>query len=191
MLSFAAVHTLAGCLLAVDAEADVLGWGRPATLLLIHDRALHPGCSARLRVMRSVEFPLHPDDLLTDPAGLPALLHRLATAVGQPDRTAGPYRVTLDTIIGLIRGVESDARLLAWAAVYDDILIAAGEPFQVRRVDAVDTDGRVYQLTHLHGEDHPHLVVDDEPDPHDTPATGPGLAALLAATARFTGRSRS
>ncbi|MEH0827806.1 MULTISPECIES: hypothetical protein [unclassified Micromonospora] len=191
MLSIPAVHTLAGCLLAVDADADVLGWGRPATLLLLlHDRPQHPDGPARLRAVRSVEFPLHPEDLLTDPAGLPALLHRLATALGQPDRDAATaYQVTLDTIIGLI-GIRSGARLLAWAAVYDDLLTAAGRSRRVRRVDAVDTDGRVYQLTHLYGEEHPALAVHEGPDAAHTTPAGPGLAALLAATARLAARSQ-
>ncbi|MGN9920281.1 hypothetical protein [Micromonospora palomenae] len=190
MLSFSAVHTLAGCLLAVDADADVLGWGRPATLLLLHDRPLHPDGPARLRAVRSVEFPLHPDDLLTDPAGLPALLHRLATALGQPDREAATaYQVTLDTIIGLI-GIGPRGRLLAWAVVYDDILTTAGGRRRVHRVDAVDTDGRLYQLTHLHGEEHPALAVHDGPGAANTTPAGPGLAALLAATARLAARSQ-
>lgn len=72
VLSFPAVHTLAGCLLAADANAETLGWGSPATLLLIHDRRLDTAGPAPLRAMRGVEFPLHPNDLLTDPAGLPA-----------------------------------------------------------------------------------------------------------------------
>ncbi|MBQ0896749.1 hypothetical protein KBX37_27270 [Micromonospora sp. U56] len=190
MLSFPAVHTLAGCLLAVDADADVLGWGRSATLLLIHDRPLHPDGPVRLRAVRSVEFPLHPDDLLTDPAGLPALLHRLATALGQPDRDAATaYQVTLDTIIELI-GIRSGARLLAWAAVYDDLLPAAGRARRVRRVDAVDTDGRLYQLTHLHAEEHPAVAVHDGPGAANTFPAGPGLSALLAATARLAARSQ-
>ncbi|MFC0030155.1 hypothetical protein ACFFMM_11555 [Micromonospora chaiyaphumensis] len=183
MLSFAAVHTLAGCLLAADAEADALDWGRPATLLLIHDRPVITIGPAPVREMRSVEFPLHRDDLLTDPAGLPALLHRLAESLDKPDAPT-PYRATLDTIVRLIRATQPDVRLLAWAACYDDILTVDGQPRQVRRIDAVDPDGRVYQLTRQIGEDHPLLLVDETPDPGDTPATQPGLAALLAATAR-------
>ncbi|MEV0430586.1 hypothetical protein [Micromonospora sp. NPDC050495] len=183
MLSSAAVHTLAGCLLAVDSDADTVGWGRPATLLLIHDRAVSAAGPAPVRAMRSVEFPLHRDDLLTDPAGLPMLLHRLAVSLTTPDAPT-PYRATLDTILRLIRATEPDARLLAWAACYDDIITVDGQPRQARRIDAVDADGRVYQLTRPIGEEHPWLLVDDSPDPDDTPATQPGLAALLAATAR-------
>ncbi|MGW3607815.1 hypothetical protein [Micromonospora sp. NPDC005161] len=185
MLSSNAVHTLAGCLLAADADAETLGWGQPATLLLIHDRPLNTAGPKRRREMRSLEFPLHRDDLLTDPAGLPALLHRLAASLDNPDAPT-PYQATLATIVGLIRATAPDARLLAWAACYDDIRTVDSQPRQARRVDAVDIDRRVYQLTRLRGEDHPLLLVDDSPDPGDIPATGPGLAALLAATARHT-----
>ncbi|MGW3607942.1 hypothetical protein [Micromonospora sp. NPDC005161] len=190
MLSFPAVHTLASCLLAANTDAETLGWGSPATLLIVHDRRLDTARPAPLHGMRGLEFPLHPDDLLTEPAGLPALLHRLAAGLEHPDPPRA-YQATLDTIIGLIRQREPDARLLAWAALYDDILTVYGERRQVRRVDAVDIDGRVYQLTHQRGEDHPLLLVDDIADPNNAPATVPGLAALLAATARITGgRSR-
>jgi hypothetical protein len=187
VLSFSVVHTLSSCLLAADADADTSGWGDPPTLLLIHDRRQHPAAPPCLREMRSVEFPLHPDDLLADPAGLPALLHRLATGLEHPDSArALPYQAALDTIVGLIRETDPAARLLAWAVLYHDIGTASGQPQQVRRVEAVDTDGRVYQLTRIPGEDHPLLVVDDTPDPVDTPATYPGLVALLAAAARST-----
>lgn len=184
MLSFSTVHALAGCLLAADADAETLGWGQPATLLLIHDRPPHGAGPAPAREVRSLEFPLHRDDLLTDPAGLPALLHRLAAGVGNPDVTT-PYRATLDAIIGLIRAATPDARLLAWATCYDDIHAAGGQPRQARRVDALDTDGRLYTVTRLRGEDHPLLGVTDTPD-SGIPATCPGLAALLAATAGYT-----
>ncbi|WP_240033271.1 hypothetical protein [Micromonospora globbae] len=134
--------------------------------------------------MRSLEFPLHPRDLLKEPAGLPALLHRLASSLDEPT-TPTPYQTTLDTIISRIRATTADARLVAWAVCYDDIHTADGRPRQVRRVDAVDIDERIYQLTRLRGEDHPLVLVDDTPDPADTPATHPGLVALLAATARY------
>ncbi|PSK61234.1 hypothetical protein B0E53_06871 [Micromonospora sp. MH33] len=132
--------------------------------------------------MRSVEFPLRRDDL-TDSAGLPALLHRLAAGLRQPHAST-PYQATLDTIVRLIRATEPDARLLAWATCYDDILTIGDAPRQVRRIDAVDTDGRLYQLTHPRGDDHPLLLIDDTPKPGDVPATYPGLTALLTATAR-------
>ncbi len=184
MLSSNAVRTLTDCLIAADADADQMGWGQPPTLLLVHDWLLRSR-PRRRRAMRSLEFPLHPDDTLADPAGLPTLLHRLAAGLINPS-VPTPYRATLDTIITQVRATRPDARLVAWAACYDDIHIPGGQPRQARRVDAVDTDGRVYQLTHLRGEDHPLVLVDDTPDPNDIPATYPGLVALLAATTRYT-----
>ncbi|MGK5741502.1 hypothetical protein [Micromonospora sp. URMC 103] len=180
MLSFAAVHTLAGCLLAADAEADTLGWGTPPTLLLIHDRPLTSDGTVPLREMRSVELPLRRGDLLTDPAGLPALLRRLAADLHRPS-AATPYEAALDTIVGVLRAAEPDTRVLAWAACYDDILTGVGQPRPARRIDAVDTDGRRYELTRLRGEGQPLLHVHDTSDT-GVPATYPGLSALLAAT---------
>ncbi|MDG4834166.1 hypothetical protein O7627_33415 [Solwaraspora sp. WMMD1047] len=186
MLSFTAVHALSRCLFTTCDEATTVGWGDQPTLLLIHDRRADRA-GATVPVIRSVEFPVHPDDLPADPSELPALLHRLALALHDTDATSVSYRSTLDTIIELIRLREPAARLLAWAVLYDDVHTVDGPPRRTRRIDAVDVDGRLYQLTQLPGEDQPMLVVDDTPEPADTPATGPGLTALLTATARFTG----
>ncbi|MFI7523801.1 hypothetical protein [Micromonospora globbae] len=182
MLSSDTVRALTECVIAADADADQMGWGQRPTLLLVHDRLPTPARPNQRHAMRSLEFPLHPDDLLADSAGLPALLHRLAAALTQPTETS-PYQATLDTIIDRIHVSAPDARLVAWAACYDDTHTRGGQPRQARRVDAVDADGRVYQLTHPRGEDHPLVLVDDTPNPHDLPATYPGLVALLAATA--------
>ncbi|MFI7517387.1 hypothetical protein ACIBVK_28210 [Micromonospora echinofusca] len=183
MLSFAVVHDITSCLIAADAEADTMGWGQPATMLLIHDRPLTiPGSP---REIRGVEFPLHPDDLLTDPARLPALLHRLAAGLGNPTAPT-PYQTVLDTIITQIRAATPASRLLAWATCYDDLLTVDGQQRPARRIDAVDINSRVYRLSHLRGDDHPLALVDDSPPSADIPTTCPGLVALLAATARYT-----
>ncbi|GIJ08438.1 hypothetical protein ACFFMR_29180 [Micromonospora andamanensis] len=189
MLSFNAVHTLTDCLVAADADAEHLGWGQPPTLLLVHDWLLTSARPGRRRAMHSLEFPLHPEDLLRDPAGLPALLHRLAGSLHHRAAPT-PYQKTLDTMIDQARATAPDARLLAWAACYHDIHTSDGEPRQVHRVDAVDVDGRLYQLTRLRGEDHPLVRVDDIPEPADIPATHPGLVALLAATTGHTPTGR-
>lgn len=161
-----------------------MGWGQPATMLLIHDRPLTiPGSP---REIRGVEFPLHPDDLLTDPAGLPALLHRLAAGLGNATAPT-PYQTVLDTIVRHIRAATPDSRLLAWATCYyDDLLAGDGQQRSARRIDAVDINSRVYRLSHPRGEDHPLVLVDDSPPPAGIPTTYPGLVALLTATARYT-----
>ncbi|WP_319461460.1 hypothetical protein [Micromonospora sp. RTP1Z1] len=186
MLSFTAVHALSECLLAAHAEADLTGWGNPSTLLLIHDQPLDAVSPTYRRTMRSVEFPLHPDDRHIDPATLPDLLHRLAADLDQSGGAAVGYRATLDAIVTLIRRTTPDARLHAWAALYTD---SGGDTSLVRRVDAVDTDGRLYQVTQARGEGQPLLATTDHPEPDSAPATWQGLAALLAATLRRTATS--
>ncbi|MFI7208057.1 hypothetical protein [Micromonospora aurantiaca (nom. illeg.)] len=184
MLSFTAVHRLTGCLIAADADADLLGWGQPATLLLIHDRPTSAAEPTPLPEARSVEFPLRPEDQPSNAAGLPALLRHLTDALHH----ATPYRATLAAILGRIHASAPRARLLAWAACYPDVHTVDGQQRPVRRVDAVDTDGRLYRLTRPHGEDHPLLTVDDTPHPTDNYW---GLAALLAATHAYTPRHPS
>ncbi|MBM0273980.1 hypothetical protein JM949_00140 [Micromonospora sp. STR1s_6] len=184
MLSFTAVHNLCTCLIEASTDSTRFAWNQPPTLLLVHDWPLITAATPRGPAMRSLEFPAHPDDMLDNPAGLPALLHRLAATLHSTPRGT-PYNRTLDTIMTRIRDAAPDTRLLAWAACYGDLDTLDGEPRQIRRVDAVDIDGRLYQLTHLTGEEHPLVLVDDTPDPRDLPATYPGLVALLAATARY------
>ncbi|MGC4885736.1 hypothetical protein [Micromonospora sp. DT227] len=180
MLSDNAVRTLTACLEYADADAAHLGWGDTATLLLIHDWSLE-SARPRRRTMRSLEFPLHPEDLLAHPAGLPALLHRLAEDLRDP-AAATPYQKTLQTMLARARAAAPDVRLLAWAVCYHDIHLRDDHLDRVRRVDAVDIDGRVYQLSHALDEEHPIILVDDTGDPADSPATQQGLAALLSAT---------
>ncbi|MEU5565536.1 hypothetical protein [Micromonospora musae] len=181
MLSFPDVHALTSCLAAADADADLRGWGQPVTLLLIYDRS--PAVHEAQREIRSLEFPLHPHNALTDAAGQPALLHHIA---GELDGLATPYQATLAAIVDLLRAATPTVRLLAWAACYRDLQPVDQRLRQARRIDAVDVDGRFYQLTRLLGEDHPVVLVDDTPDPNITPPTYRGLVALLAAAVRCT-----
>ena len=51
----------------------------------------------------------------------------------------------------------------------------------LRRVEAVDVDGRVYQLSRRPGETRPVVLLDEQPDPGDLPATYPPLARLATA----------
>ncbi|MEV6374831.1 hypothetical protein [Micromonospora musae] len=129
-----------------------------------------------------MEFPLHPHNALTDAAGQLALLHHIASEL---DRSGTPYQATLAAIVDLLRVAMPNVRLLAWAACYRDLQPVDQRLRQARRIDAVDIDGRFYQLTRLHGEYHPVVLVDDTPDPNNTPPTYRGLVALLAAAVRF------
>jgi hypothetical protein len=116
-------------------------------------------------------------------AGIPDVLQGLAAVLvrshaAKPCPAPDPGA----TIDRQVADREPGTRFLAWAVVYEDRMPAADGIDQVRRVDAVDTDGRGYQLTRLRGEACPVVIVDERPDPANTPATHPGLTALVAAT---------
>jgi hypothetical protein len=185
MLSFNTTHALTGYLLDADAHAESRGWGNAPVLLLVQDRPLVAAGTRQLRHMRAVTITLQPDKVAERRAGIPGVLHDIvATLADRDSQLAAEHdAVDLDAAAGQICGCG--ARVLAWAVLYEDVHVDAADLRQIRRVDAVDIDGRVYQLTRLRGETHPVVVIDEQPDPAGTPATHPGLAALLAATAKL------
>jgi hypothetical protein len=161
--------------------------------------------------MQALSFTLDPGDLAQHTAGIPAALHALADHLNTPDTGAtGATGNAADPAdasppLAAIRAellAAPPARLLAWAVLYEDIHIHANTDAntgagtdawagpdnigEVRRVDAVDVDGRVYQLTRHRGEPAVVVLIDNQPDPADIPATQPGLGALLSATQRLT-----
>jgi hypothetical protein len=62
---------------------------------------------------------------------------------------------------------------LAWAVLYHDLHATPDRIGEIRRVDTVDIDGRVYQITRLRGEALAVVVIDDQPDPDATPPPTP------------------
>jgi len=206
VLSFDTTHAITGCLLHAETDAHLHGWGAPPVLLVLHDQPYPPG-PPQLRTMQALSFTLDPGDLAQHTAGIPAALHALADHLNTPDTGAtGEASNAADPAdasppLAAIRAellAATPARLLAWAVLYEDIHIDANADAntgagtgpdgigEVRRVDAVDVDGRVYQLTRHRGEPAVVVLIDDQPDPADTPATQPGLGALLSATQRLT-----
>ncbi|HEX8628713.1 MAG TPA: hypothetical protein VF755_11135 [Catenuloplanes sp.] len=176
MLSFDTTHALTSCLLTAEASAPTSRWDNPPTLLLIQDRPIDVVRSAQ-RETRTVQIPLFGDGQ----RGLPAMLHELANALtGSATTVAVDHDIDLKLLGGLLN--DPGLRLLAWAVRYDDLLAQPDALDRVRRIDAVDVDGRVYHLTRLHQEAHPVVLIDEQPDPDHLPATQPALAALIAAT---------
>jgi hypothetical protein len=175
MLSFRTTHAITGELLAATRSA---GWSSHPLLLIIEDRpAGHPD-HPDARHLRVTPIDLPEQLWAAHPGGVAAVLEDLAGGVQDPSRPIRHH----DGSFG------PHARLLAVAVCYDDI---ATDPdndtvAMVRRVDAVDTDGRVYQLTQLPTETNAIAFLDEEPDPRDTPATHPGLSGLLHALNRQT-----
>ena len=166
MLSFTTTHAITECLLCADADAEATGWGGPPALLLLRGHWLAPPPDPQPRRIQVDTFPLPPAALRRH-GGLPAILTAIAARYRRPDlrhpdpTSGGPLR------------------LLAWAVRYEDILAEDTDLAQIRRVEAVDTDGRVYQITRLHGERHGLVLIDEQPDPDNLPATHTGLTALL------------
>jgi len=183
--------------------AERAGDASPAyALLVLHDGEAFdapPGA----RCMSGVAVAIHP--ILVDAyhGGLVDLLPDLAAALTPPHRTAAnrpgqPHTVVhqraAEALTSAFAAPRSGMRLLACAVAYDGIHTdrnpddhrdVPGAVVMVRRVDAVDVDGRVYQAVRLPGG-HATILVDDEPDPLDTPATHTGLAALLTAAVQHT-----
>jgi hypothetical protein len=119
----------------------------------------------------------------THPGGVPGLLAAVAAALTHPHPTTSP---AVEVIGRDIHRTVTPARLIAWAVLYDDLHPEATGIHPVRRVDAVDIDQRVYQLVRHDDQAAGLVVVDDTPDPDDTPATQPALSRLVAACHRST-----
>ncbi|QOC89703.1 hypothetical protein [Micromonospora craniellae] len=186
MLSFPTVHTLTGCLLDLEASADELGWGRPPFLLLIQDQPAPSAPSPKARQMTAVRVPVNPGRVGRYRAGLPHLLLDLATSLST-DRPLGRPTlaacVDLGPIVDRVSDPTPGLRLLAWAVCYEDVLVESDQLCEIRRVDAVDADGRGYQITRLRGEPHPVVFIDEQPGEYE-PATRPGLQRLVHITSR-------
>src|SRR5205814_6628499 len=133
----------------------------------------------QLRPMRALSSTPAPGVLAQHTAGIPAALHALADhlntpGTGEAGNAAGPADASPP--LAAIRAellAAPPARLLAWAVLYEDIHIDADAGAgtrpdgigEVRRVDAVDVDGRVYQLTRHRGEPTVAVLIDAQPDP--------------------------
>jgi hypothetical protein len=152
VLSFATVHALTECLLHVEhdtppaplAAAEHLG-----TIVLAQDI---PACptGGPLRALRVLRLPLLGDQRrhLT----LPAALHQIADAVhniafggSSAGEDSGPLHPDdLAVLRHALHEPRPGLRLLAWAVCYDDLLADDEGLVALRRVEAVDVDGRVY-----------------------------------------------
>ena len=189
MLSFDTVHALTMCLLHAPhaVPAGPVPPGLLGTLVLAQDHPLDPA-DPRVRQLRTLHLSLLGDARRHQ--NLPTALHQIADALaardprlpGHAPAGAGPLHPEDLAVLGLaLREPRPGARLLAWAVSYDDLHADPGHLHRVRRVEAVDVDGRVYQLSLHPGETHPVVLVDEQPDPGDLPATYPPLARLATA----------
>ncbi|GAA5200696.1 hypothetical protein GCM10023322_79090 [Rugosimonospora acidiphila] len=192
MLSFPTVHALTECLLQAQHDTPPAPMGEPeqlGTIVLAQDRPIGP-VRCHLRQLRILQLPL-----LGDPHHhtLPALLHRFADTLAPRPAAAGDHITSSgrtrhedaplhpDDLAALRLALSEPLpglRLLAWAVCYDDVLADAEEPTTLRRVEAVDIDGRFYQLSRRATETGPVVLLDEHPNRDDLPATYPALARL-------------
>ena len=195
MLPFDTIHAITDTLLR--AEVQTREWGAPALILLRDQTRILPTDQPACGVRTSV-FAIDPWEVEGVLGGVAEFLHNTADYLGddnaQADLRADADRypntsgwITADAVTS----PDPDAPLLAWAVAYEDLHADPEQLRDARRVDAVDVDARVYQLTRLRGEPHPLVVIDDEVDPRDTPATYPALTALLDLTRRLETRARA
>lgn len=160
MLSFDTVHAITDHLYLAD-DAHTPDSLATAVVLLLHE---HTDPTSSRRLVRAVEYPLPAAD--ADRVLPEQLLHfarQLAAATGRPP------------------AVETGVRLLACAVRYGDIDLRDDTPKAVQRIDALDTDGRLYRLVRHCRATPPTLLIDDTAGPHDVPATHPALLDILAA----------
>ena len=187
MLSFDTVHALTGHLITASHTPPAR---YPLLLLLFHRRAPHT--APPQRTTRPVTVAV-PD--LTDSA-LSTLLHRSAEAL-HPATDRDPHlpselRAHADTLLGHLDRAGRTETLVAVAVRYNDRYLSEQPTGDTIRVDAVDVDGRLYQITHHRHENHPTVLVEDRPDPTRAPASRTGLTAILttaAATATVSRRA--
>ena len=191
MLSFDTVHALTECLLRVQQDTPPAPPAAPellGTIVLAQDYRLGLP-DWRLRQVRVLQLPLLGDRRRHHT--LPAALHQIADTLAPHPGTAasggmladdGPLHPDdLDVLRHALHERRPGLRLLAWAVCYDDLLADTAHLPMLRRVDAVDVDGRVYQLSLRTGETGPVVVIGEHRDPGDLPATHPALAQLATA----------
>jgi hypothetical protein len=191
VLSLDTVHALVDHLMQLD-TGQFSPLRELGTIAVIHDYPLRHGTPDQ-RGMRLLKLPLLTDHRRhqTLPAALHAIAGSLAPTSAAPEPAAALNDPVLDpfdlaVLRQQVQQPDSGLRLLAWAVCYDDLLTDTHTVTRVRRVEAVDADGRVYQLSRTVREAHPVVLVDEQPDPADLPATYPALAQLAAAAAHTT-----
>lgn len=159
MLPFDTVHAITDHLYLADDAHTPESLTAAAVVLLLHE---HTDPSSSRRLLRAVEYPLPATDA---DCVLPELLLRFARQLTAAGASTG----------------ETGMRLLACAVRYSDIDLDAANPKVVQRIDALDTDGRLYRLLRRRRFTEPTLLIDDIPVLPEVPATYRGLLDILAA----------
>lgn len=178
MLTFPTSHALTDALIAA-AQNPLLAAPLPIVLFLYETADNDTRHQIRCHVIR----PRHTNNPQTLDT---TIVDRVQSLTCQYTDTDGPIPALMAAVTAAV-GDAPGFRMLACAALDDNIVIADDSPHGCRRLDAVDIDGRVYQLTRYHAETHPVVTVDDADEPRDTPAAIPALQAALTLAVRLAG----
>jgi hypothetical protein len=179
MLTFPSSHALTDALIAASTDPRLTA--RLPILLLLHEKAISAtehGIRCHIVRLRHTDAD-GPDT---------AIVGRLEALIRDHTAGQGPI-LDLTHAVNASTRTATGFRMLACAALDDDIVITGDGPHECRRIDAVDIDGRVYQLTQYRTETHPIVTVDDTAEPCDVPAAIPALRAALAAAVHLTSRT--
>jgi hypothetical protein len=180
MLTFPTSHALTAALTTVT-QSPVLTARLPILLFLYEIADNDTEHLIRCHVIRP-QSSSGPDGSDTTVVG------RLDALIREHTDTQGPIPAVMAAVNATV-GDTPGFRMLACAALDDDIVIAADGPHGCRRLDAVDIDGRVYQLTRYHAETRTVVTVDDVDEPCGIPAAVPALQTALTVAVRLTSRA--
>ncbi len=169
MLSFDITHQLTDLLIAIEAAAhhhDSVAHHHDPLLPALAAVLINPPNPAPW--LRAEPVPVPDPAWHTQPGGAPGVL------AGVPAVLRSPAGVALLT---RARQTRPDPQLLAYALTYQ----CHGWAGPVRRVDAVDTDRRLYRVARSGWDGQMWVSVHDHPEVTDPP-TRAALADLLAAS---------
>jgi hypothetical protein len=163
VLPYDTVHHLTQTLLAIETDAHRRGWNRPPIPLVIvnrHDRT----------ALQVITLPLQTRSTAARDLPLPDQLHQLATALRS---RAGHVRP--------VQPASRGRRVLLCGVLYHDLHATLDELCHSRRLEALDTDGRRYEIVRRRSRPLPTIGHAAPCDGGAVPATLPGLAAILSA----------
>ena len=166
MLPYLTVERLTKRLLAIEADAHRRGWDRPPVPLVIVNRRDTTSAKPSLQI---ITLPLQTRSATARHLPLPHQLHQLAAALHS---RAGHDRSTGSTV--LLCGV-----------LYHDLHATLDELCHSRRLEALDADGRRYEIVRRRNRPYPTIHRIPVFADSAVPATHSGLADLLDAAGRI------
>lgn len=168
MLPFYLVQQLTYRLLTFESRAHRRGWNDlPVVLIVVNRHDAGPGDSP----LQTITLPMHPRLGDIQDAPLPDLLHGLAAVLSS--RPIGR------------RTRYTAGRVLLCGVLYHDLHSSLDTLCRSRRLEALDVDGRRYELVRREDQLYPSVGHGACGDATAIPATQSALSEILAAAGRI------